>query len=338
MPALVTGASGLLGSHIVDRLLERGESVRALVRPSSDASHLRERGVELAVGDVADPASLSAAVEGVDVVYHAAAMVSDWGLWRDFQRITIDGTRNVLEAAAAAGVPRFLHVSTDSVYPTGPKLRGATLREDSPIETKPPAWDYYQRSKLAAERTAWEYHNSGRIRVSAVRPCLVLGERDRSIMPEIVAFLRGGRAVYAGRAGNRWHCVYAADAAEACILAATTEAAVGEAYNVAAEVLTQGEFFEAVAQVAGAQLPRRTVPFWLLYSLGFASETLGRLTRSSRRPSLTRFGAITLAQDYVLDTSKAERELGWRPKAGVREAIRRSVDWLESRRTQPVGG
>src|SRR3970040_1307845 len=102
MKALVTGATGFLGSHIVERLMQRGDDVRALVRPSSDTRLLREWGVELVNGDVTQPDSLLAAMSGIEAVYHTAAMVSEWDPWRDFQTVTIDGTRNVLRAAAAA--------------------------------------------------------------------------------------------------------------------------------------------------------------------------------------------------------------------------------------------
>ncbi|MBI2912907.1 MAG: NAD-dependent epimerase/dehydratase family protein [Chloroflexi bacterium] len=336
MKALVTGATGLLGSHIVDRLLARGDEVRALARPSSEVSYLQQRGVPIAQGDVTDPESLRRAAEGMDVVYHAAAMVSDWGPWPAFEATTIRGTENALAAALAAGAPRFLHVSTDSVYPTRPKLRGATLYEDGPLEERPPSWDHYQRSKLAAERIAWDYHTRGPIQVSAVRPALILGERDRSIMPELMSYLRGGGAVYVGRPDNRWHCVYAGDAAEACILAATEEKAVGQVYNLAAEVLTQREVFTTVAEAIGARPPRRSVPFWLVFFYGAVSETLARLSNRTRRPTMTRFSAATLAQDYVLDMGKLEA-LGWQAKVPLREAIRRSVEWVEARHSQPAG-
>ncbi len=338
MKALVTGATGLLGSHIVDKLLERGDDVLALARPSSDVSYLTEREVPIARGDVTDRESLRRAAEGVDVVYHAAAMVSDWGPWQAFEATTIRGTENALEAAVAAGVPRFFHVSTDSVYPTKPKLQGVTLREDAPLEARPPAWDYYQRSKLAAERIAWDYHSSGRIQVSAVRPVLILGERDRSIMPEIVSYLRGGRSVYVGRADNRWHCIYAGDAAEACVLAATREEGVGQVYNLASDVLTQRQMFTTVAELVGVAPPTRAVPFRAVYLYGALSETLSRLRNRRQRPTMTRFGAATLAQDYVLDTSKLERELGWQPQVSVLEAIGRSVEWIEARQRQFVSG
>ena len=191
MKALVTGATGLLGSHIVDRLLDRGDDVTALARPTSDVSYLREREVPIAYGDVTDADSLRSAVEGADVVYHAAAKVTDWGPWSDFEATTIRGTENVLEAASAAAIPRVLYVSTDSVYPNSAKFRGATITEDTPFEEAPPSWDPYQRAKLAAERIVWQFQRDGRLKVSIVRPGLILGERDRSIMPGFVSYLRG---------------------------------------------------------------------------------------------------------------------------------------------------
>lgn len=334
MKALVTGASGLLGSHIVDRLLERGDEVLALARPSSDVSYLREREVPVAEGDVTDGESIRAAAEGVDVVYHTAARVTDWGPWSDFEATTIGGTEKALEASIGAGVPRFLHVSTDSVYPNAPKREGATFREGDPLEEKPPSWDPYQRSKLAAERIAWNYQKSGRIQVSIVRPGLILGERDRSIMPGMVAYLRSGRAAYVGPGDNRRPCVYAGDAAEACILAATSEAGSGQAYNLASEVLTQRELFVAIAEAVGVQPPKRSVPFRIVYLFGAAAELLARVTNRRQRPTMTRMSANMVSQDYTLDASKAKRELGWEPKVPLREAIRRSVEWIGDKQPQ----
>src|SRR5437868_1284011 len=113
---VITGATGLLGSHIAEQLRARGERVRALVRPTSDVAFLSRAGVELAIGDLQDPASLQDAVAGADVVYHCAARVGDWGRWQDFQREVLDATRNVLHACRHAGIGRVLHVSSLAVY------------------------------------------------------------------------------------------------------------------------------------------------------------------------------------------------------------------------------
>jgi nucleoside-diphosphate-sugar epimerase len=326
MKALITGATGFIGSHLVDRLLERGDTVRALVRPSSDISYLKERGVELVSGDITDPASLPAAVAGVDVVYHLAAMVSDWGPWREFEAITIGGTRNVLEAAARAGVPRFLHVSTDGVYAF--RYLGKRITEETPLETRFAWWDYYRRSKLAAERLVWQRHDEGRLAVTAVRPGVVLGERDRATLPGVVAFLRSKSAAYMGDGRNRLPCVYAGDVAALCRLAATEEGAAGQAYNaVSQETVTQRDLFAAIAEESGVELPRRAMPLPLTYGVGFAMELASVLTGRRSRPSLTRFAVTLIGADYQEDAGKAKRDLGWEATTPMREAVRRSVEW-----------
>ena len=326
MRALVTGATGFIGSHIVDRLLERGDDVRALVRPSSDVSYLEGRGVDLRRGDIADRDSLAPAVEGAEVIFHAAAMVSDWGPWRKFRALTIDGTRNVLEAAVGAGVPRFLHVSTDGVYDL--RYLGKRMTEETLLETRFARWDYYRRSKLAAERLARRYHGEGRIPVTVVRPGLVLGERDRATLPGVVAFLRSGGATFFGDGLNRLPYVYAGDVADACLLAAAGEGAAGEAYNlVSAETVTQRDLFGAIADGSGLALPKRSLPVSVAHALAFAMELGSVLTGRRWRPPITRFGIILVAGDYLEDAGKAERELGWRASTPMREAVRRSLEW-----------
>jgi nucleoside-diphosphate-sugar epimerase len=326
MKALVTGATGFIGSHLVDRLLERDDTVLALVRPSSDVSYLQEREVELVSGDITDPASLPAAVAGVDVVYHMAAMVSDWGPWQEFQSVTIDGTRNVLEAAAQAGVPRFLHVSTDDVY--AHRYLGKWMTEETPLETRFAWWDYYRRSKVAAERLVWRYHTDGQLAATVVRPGMVLGERDRVMLPGTIAYLRGKGATYLGSGHSRLPCVYAGDVAAACVLAATEEGAAGQAYNAASqETVTQRDLFAAVAKEAGLEAPTRALPLPLAYAAATAMELSSILTGRRSRPSLTRFAVTLLGRDYLEDASKAQRELGWEAATPMREAIRRSVGW-----------
>src|SRR5690349_12961017 len=116
MFALVTGASGFLGGHLVERLCAAGHRVRALVRTPAKAQFLAATMAEIAAGDLTAPASLASALDGVDTVFHSAAMVSNWGRWNDFQAVTVQGTENVLDAAERAGVRRFVHISTMRVY------------------------------------------------------------------------------------------------------------------------------------------------------------------------------------------------------------------------------
>lgn len=332
MKALVTGATGFLGSHIADRLIARGDSVRALVRPTSRTTFLESLGgVEFVQGDVTNAASLPAAVEGVDVIYHAAANVSDWGPYSEFKSITVNGTRNMLKAAVAAGTPRFLHVSSDAVYRYQDLRVGVT--EDSPVETHFGPLDYYRKSKTAAERVVRRFQAKGSLDISIVRPALILGERDAAMLPGLLAFLKGSSACYMGSARNVLPIVYAGDVADLCILAATKLAAVGQTYNaVNPEHVTQRDLFDAACEIAGIARPRRSVHFRIIYAAAAAMEAAARVRGWRHRPDLTRFSANLLGVDYIESASKPMRDLGWQPQVSMREAVQRSVEYARSQR------
>jgi nucleoside-diphosphate-sugar epimerase len=281
--------------------------------------------VELVRGDVTDASSLSPALEDVEVVFHAAALVSDWGPWEGFRTVTINGTRNMLKAAVAAGTPRFLYVSTDGVYRYQDPRKGVT--EESPLETHFGPLDYYRRSKTAAERIARRFQRDGHA-VSIVRPALILGERDRAMLPGVVAFLKGPLSVYMGNGLNPLPYVYAGDVADLCIRAATNELAKGQIYNaVSDEPVTQRDLFQTAAEIVNIRQPRRHLPFRLVYAITAVMEVKSRLGGWDSRPDLTRFSANLLGVAFREDASKATRELGWKPEVSLREAVTRSVGW-----------
>jgi nucleoside-diphosphate-sugar epimerase len=339
MKALVTGATGFLGSHIAERLIRRGDSVRALVRPTSNTVFLESLGgVEFVQGDVTNASSLGPALDGVDVVYHAAALVSDWAPWRQFQSVTVNGTRNMLKAAVAAGTPRFLHVSSDAVYRFKDLRRGVT--EDTPMETHFGPLDYYRRSKTAAEKIAHRFQAKSDLAVSVVRPALILGERDAAMLPGLLAFLKSSSSAYMGNGRNVLPCVYAGDVADLCILAATSDEGAGQAYNaVNPEHVTQRDLLDTACETAGIPPPKRNIPFRALYAIAIGMEIAARARGWDHRPELTRFSANLIGIDYIESASKAIRDLGWQPQVTMREAVQRSVEYARShRRTPAVSG
>src|SRR5262245_29000980 len=155
----VTGATGLLGSHLVEQLAQRGERVRALVRPTSNTTFLRQHDVELAIGDLHDPESLRRFVAGADVVYHCAAKVGAWGPWSLFQREVGDAAVTVLCAWQAVVVGRVLHGSSITVY-GHPKPRPQPIAEEEPLGQNLWIWDHYCRSKIAAEDACRRYRGA----------------------------------------------------------------------------------------------------------------------------------------------------------------------------------
>ncbi len=329
---VVTGATGLLGSHIVEHLRRRGERVRALVRPASDTSFLRSLGVELAVGDLTRPNSLRRAVEGADVVYHCAARVGDWGPWRVFQREVIDATANLLDACRAAGVGRVLHVSSIIVY-GHPHIRQELFTEDEPLGQDLWVWDHYCRAKVRAEELCRQYPGE----LTIVRPSWIYGPRDRTTLPRILKALDAGRMGIIGPGDNLLNIVYAGDVAEGAIRAANHPRAAGQAYNLSSEgEITQRDFLNLLADVLGRPRIRRHVSYRLAFWAGLLSEVIGRIIRIRRPPHLTRYAVALIGRSTRFSIAKAREQLGWQPRIDVREGVRRTIDWYKKQGFEPA--
>ena len=205
---LVTGATGLLGSHIVEKLTAAGERVRVLVRRGSDTAFLDSLdNVEKVVGDITDASSLVAAMSGVETVYHAAAQVGDWGPWERFVSVSINGTANMLAAARDAGVKRFLHISSISAY-GHPDGEGMVLDESAPLGVSLHKWSYYSRAKVEAEKLAWGAYEKGDVPVTVVKPSWLYGQRDRASMPRMIRAISGGKAKLVGDGTNKLKLTY----------------------------------------------------------------------------------------------------------------------------------
>jgi len=324
---LITGATGLLGSHIAEKLASAGEPVRVLVRPGSDTSFLDTLKVEKALGDVTEPASLTAAMQGVRTVYHAAAQVGDWGPWDRFVAVSIEGTRNMLNAARDAAVGRFLHVSSISAY-GHPNGKGLVLDETAPLGADLHRWSYYSRAKVVAEKMAWEYHNRGDVPVTVVKPSWLYGVRDRASMPRLIRAIRAGKAKLLGNGTNRLNLTNAANEAEGCILAATKDIAIGQAYNLACDgEITQAEYINAIADCIGAKPVTRKVPYGVAYRAAFVMELFGHLFRTAKPPLVTRYSVWLIGRTCFFSSDKARRQLGWRPGIGYDEGIQQAVRW-----------
>ncbi len=324
---LITGATGLLGSHIAEKLVAAGEPVRALVRRTSDTSFLDSLGVEKTVGDITDPSSLLEACKNVKTVYHAAAQVGDWGPWRRFVAISIDGTRNMLMAARQAGVKRFLHISSISAY-GHPDGEGLVLDESAPLGVDLHKWSYYSRAKVEAEKLAWAAHERGDLPVTVVKPSWLYGPRDRASMPRIIRAIRNGKTKLIGDGENRLNLTYAGNEAEGCILAATNEAAVGNAYNLSNDgIITQGQYFNKIAECLGAEPIKRKVPYKVAYGAAFVMELFGHVFRTKNPPLVTRYTVWLIGRRCFFSAQRARRELGWQPTVAYDQGIEQTVRW-----------
>jgi nucleoside-diphosphate-sugar epimerase len=327
-PILITGGTGLLGSHLAEQLVGRGERVRVLVRPTSDVGFLRSLGVELVTGNLADPDACRRAVEGARAVYHAAAKVGDWGTWEEFQRDCLDATRNLAQAARGAGIGRFLHISSTSAYGHPPE-GGPPVEETAPLgQNFWPIWDDYTRSKVEQERILWE-EAAGGLPLTVIRPSWLFGERDRTTTARLLRRLRRGGVPLIGRGDNPLSAIEAAEVAAAAIRAANDPGSVGEAYNITDQgPITQREFFNLWAEAAGAPPVRKRRSYRLVFAGALLLEAHGHLTRRRRPPLITRYAAWLMGRDVRYSTAKARERLGWRPRRTYRESIERTVAWF----------
>jgi Nucleoside-diphosphate-sugar epimerases len=316
--ALVTGASGFLGSSLVATLCGRGVKVRALVRPTSDLRRLAGLGAEIVRGDVCDLASLREAARSQQVVFHAAAKVPDWGPRREFFRVNLDGTRNVVAACQDAGVERLVHVSSMTVL--GLPREGGAVDEQSPYQPSPR--DAYTASKIEAERLVLAANGQRGLSTVAIRPGAIWGPGDPTLAPRIAALLRGRRVVYIGRASNRLALSHVDNLTKGLLLAAEVPAAAGQVYHLTdGETVTAREVSDGLAALLGTARPRWSVPFFVIYLAAAAMEGVAHLLRRRSPPPFTRYGVRLMASDCGYDNRKAERELGFHPTVSFRQGL-----------------
>ncbi len=325
----ITGATGLVGSHAAEEALRRGHRVRALVRPTSDTRWLDQWGVETVRGDLEDSQSLITGATGADWVFNCAAKVGDWGTLDEFRRLNVDALRLLLEAAVAARVKRFVHVSSLGVY-EGRDHFGTD-------ESVPPAatsLDAYTRSKTEAEALVLEYHRERGLPAAIVRPGFIYGERDRTVLPKLLFNLRRGTFAYFGSGQQILNCIYVKNLVEGIFLAAETPGAAGEIFNLTdGQPVTKTQFVGKVAELAGLKPPTRHIPRGLARVLANLVEGIAKLRGARSAPIINkaRFKFLALNLDYSIE--KARRVLGYRPPFPFETAIERAM--LEHRPPQP---
>ena len=327
--ALVTGATGQVGWHIVDRLLAEGWGVRALVRNPDAARSALPAGVELMTGDVLDEASFTRAAAGVHTIFHSAANIISGGGWETFRAVNIDGTANAITAAERSRA-RLLQVSSVAVYGAQARYEAARRGMRTDEETQlPPLREraYYARSKRESEELVMTAHRQGRCWATAVRPCVVYGTRDRQFVPRAakligrvpIPLMNGGRSIMT--------IVHAGNVAHGAVLAATSDVAGGRAYNLANDFdVSVRRFFELAAEGLGRRAHFVPVPVSLARGALDVVTRLGRLILGGRFSLVSKSSIDFLSADNPFSSDRARRELGWfpsvRPEVSIPEAFR----------------
>ena len=328
MKALVTGGGGFLGGRIVRMLCDRGDEPIALGR--SSYPDLEALGVRTIRADIRDPEALRRACEGVDVVFHVAALAGVWGKRSDFQSINVEGTRIVLNACRGAGVGRFVYTSSPSVVFGSQPLCG--VDESHPYPRRYLA--DYPASKAEAERLVLAA-NDRRLSTVAIRPHLVWGPGDPHLVPRIVERARSGGLRQVGDGANLVDMTYVDNAAEAHLLAAdalTPDArCAGRPYFISQgkPVVLWGWINDLLQRLGVDPVSRRISPA-VATTVGAVFEMVYAVFRIQSEPPMTRFVVGQLCKSHYFDISAARREIGYKPRISMEEGMERLLSWMKS--------
>ncbi len=324
MKALVTGATGCVGSSLSELLVSKGRRVRAFVRPGSDAAFLRSLGVELRQGDILDPQSLAGAMRGVDVVFHCAAVVSDWASLDEMRRVNVRGLETLLEACATARVKRCVYTSSMVVL--------GMDRQDNLDESAPYVYtgDNYNTTKIEAEKLIWDFAARTGLPVTVIRAPYVYGPRDRQMLPRILTYLRNGKYAYVAGGTNPFTLVYAKNFAEGLLLAAESPRAAGQLYNITDGVsVTRKELVERIADGMGFTRPTKSIPYPLARPVCALCELTAKILRLKTAPLLNRFRLKFMYTHLTFNVSKARTQLGYGPSIPFDRAIGETIEWFK---------
>lgn len=321
MKALVTGASGFTGGAVCRRLLADGWEVTAFARASSDTSGLQQAGVNCVVTDITDRAAVARSFPDADVVFHiAAAYRAEHADHSEFLRVNVDATRHLLEEARERGVSRFVHCSTVGVQ--------------GEIEDPPAAEDYrfhpgdhYQESKLAGEQLALEFFRNG-LSGSVVRPVGIYGPGDTRFL-KLFKPVSKGYFVMVGKGNSLYHMTFIDDLVEGFMLAATRPEAIGEVFTIAGEhYTTLNELVETIARALGTPLRQFRLPLAPVKAAAVVCDKVFRSVGLSPPIYPRRVEFFELDRAFSID--KARRMLGYAPKVGLEEGLRRTGDWYRA--------
>jgi nucleoside-diphosphate-sugar epimerase len=334
----LTGATGFIGSHVLEGLCAAGFPVVALARPNSNLAHVRSLPAEGRFGDIRDLHSLREAMRGATQVIHTAALAGDWGPWEAFHQTNVVGTLNVLEASRLEGVS---HVTiTGSISSYGEEDCPQAKDESSPFRSHypyflhrlfPSGFNRYRDSKALATQQGIAFAREHSMNLTVLEPVWVYGEREFGTgFYEYVKAVQHGQKFMPGSMRNLFHVIYAGDLAQAYVLAAQKKLPGIERIIVGnPEPQPMHRVFGLFCREAGLP-PPRPLPKCICYPLGFILECAYSLVRAHRPPLLTR-GRVNMFYDSIhYATQKARRSLGFECRYTLEEGIRRAVGWYKA--------
>jgi dihydroflavonol-4-reductase len=325
MTHLVTGATGFLGSHFVQALVARQQSVRALVRAPQKAAELENRGVDVRVADIRDPEGVAAAVRDVRVVFHCAAAGGIHPSKQAIQSTNLIGLRNVLDAIRQTDSARLVFVSGLSVL----GMRNlASATEDLPWKK---SGDVEADVKVRGEQLILDYHAQHNVDAVILRPSIVYGPGNNNLS-QVLRAIRDGSFAYIGSRANIVPLIHIDDFVEVAFLAAHSAQAKGRIYHITDGTQTTiGEIVDCLADWSGLARPRLVLPYAIPYIGCLVFEMLQRLHLRAKQTPVNRATLRFLGTSRSVSICKAQEELGFAPKVFPREGIATMFQQLEKK-------
>ncbi|MCH2212892.1 MAG: NAD-dependent epimerase/dehydratase family protein [Fuerstiella sp.] len=324
---LVTGATGLVGSHFAEQARQQGFRVRALCRSSAATDLLNEWQVQIIDGDLSDTESLARACEGATVIVHCAAKVGDWGPTEDYRRINVDGTRSLLDAALNAGsLQRWIQISSLGVY-EGTDHYGTD-------ETTPPntaGIDGYTLTKVESEQLVTDYIRDHTLPGVVLRPGFIYGPRDRTVLPRLMERLSSKKFAYLGATDKLMNNTFVGNLCEAIWLGIEQDDQVGETFNIRdPRAVSKKEFMDTICTAAGYEIPAKVVPLPVARLLAATMEGLWKLRGKKTAPLVNsaRIKFLGLNLDFSID--KAVQQLDYSPSVDFTDAMKLTVEWFQN--------
>lgn len=327
---LVTGATGLVGSHLVDRLAGDGQYVRVLARPASNLTwlmpHVQRGRVEIVTGDLADAGLTDRICRNVDTVYHAAAAV-DFSLREtEVRSVNIDAVRLLAASVLKNGVRRMIHLSSIGACRWGRE----PINESTPLA----AVNLYEATKMEGDRFLLAAHERQGLPVVILAPSAIYGPRARIVIPEMLWYLKKGWMPLVDGGRHRLNMVHVSDVVEALILAARVPEAEGKRFLVGhTESPTFRRIFGVMAECLGISPPFWSVPSWAALP---AARILARLGWLRAPFPLDEYLGYA-SRDAVLDISRAREVLGYRPRVNLEEGMASTLDWFVRESPESAG-
>ena len=321
MKALVTGANGFTSSYLIRNLLDKGYTIKGLVRKTSNLDLIKDLNVELAYVDLAKDEISDEVMKDIDVVYHVGAAYRTEGVpEKYFWDVNVEGTRKLLVAAKKAGVKKFIHCSTVGVQG---EIKNPPAKETHPFNPG----DYYQESKLDGEELALKFFKEEGLKGTVVRPVGIYGPGDTRFL-KLFKMINNGKFKMIGNGEVLYHLTFVEDLVEGFVLAGESEKANNEVFTIGGDgYLTLNELVAKIAKILDKNVSKIKIPVWPVWTAGALCELICKPLGIS--PPIFRRRIEFFVKDRAFDITKAKTLLNYNPKINLDEGLKRTADWYK---------